>query len=54
MENGKAAEFGTPSDLINNNGVFTELVYATGEGATALIALAKEAAETRKSSLIFK
>jgi len=45
MDNGKAAEFGTPSELIDNNGIFTELVNATGEGATALIAMAKEAAE---------
>jgi ATP-binding cassette subfamily C (CFTR/MRP) protein 4 len=43
MENGKAAEFGTPCQLIENNGIFKELVNATGEGAAALIAMAKEA-----------
>jgi len=54
MENGKAAEFGTPSELIENNGIFTELVNATGEGATALIAMAKEATAQRKKSILLE
>ena len=54
MDNGKAAEFGTPSELIDNNGIFTELVNATGEGATALIAMAKEAAEQQKTKQFFE
>ena len=54
MENGKAAEFGTPSDLIENNGIFTELVNATGEGATVLIAMAKEATAQRKQSILLE
>jgi len=53
MENGRAAEFGTPLELIENNGIFTELVKATGEGAAALIAMADEASERRKSSILF-
>ena len=53
MSNGKAAEFGTPTELIDNNGIFAELVNATGEGAISLIAMAKDAVEQRKSSEIF-
>jgi ABC-type multidrug transport system fused ATPase/permease subunit len=52
MDNGRAAEFGMPSELIDNNGIFTELVNATGEGATTLISMAKEATEQRKRSSI--
>ena len=54
MDKGKAAEFGTPSELIDNNGMFTDLVNATGEGATTLIAMAKEATEQRKTSIILE
>lgn len=53
MDSGKAAEFGTPSDLIDNNGVFAELVNATGEGAAALIAMAKEATAQKERSSFF-
>jgi thiazole synthase ThiGH ThiG subunit len=31
--------------LIEKNGIFTDLVHATGEGAAVLIAMAKEASE---------
>jgi len=53
MDSGRAAEFGTPSELIANNGIFTELVNATGEGATTLIAMANKATEQRKQSILF-
>ena len=53
MDGGKAAEFGTPMELIENNGIFAELVNATGEGAMALIEMAKVAMEQRKRSSIF-
>jgi ABC-type multidrug transport system fused ATPase/permease subunit len=37
MDSGRAAEFGSPADLLERNGVFTELVNATGpESAKAL------------------
>lgn len=48
LSDGKAAEFGTPIELIENNGIFTDLVYATGEGAASLISMAVEAAEIRR------
>lgn len=48
LSNGKAAEFGTPIELIENNGIFTDLVNATGEGAASLISIAIEAAENRR------
>mmetsp|Transcript_41965 Transcript_41965/g.88099 ORF Transcript_41965/g.88099 Transcript_41965/m.88099 type:complete len:152 (-) Transcript_41965:631-1086(-) len=53
MENGRAAEFGTPSELIDENGIFKKLVDATGEGAMALIAIAEGATAQRKASEIF-
>ncbi|KAL7437637.1 hypothetical protein ACHAXH_004865 [Discostella pseudostelligera] len=45
MADGQAAEFGPPYALIEKNGIFTDLVHATGEGAAVLIAMAKEASE---------
>ena len=53
MQEGKAAEFGTPSDLIDDGGVFAGLVNATGEGAAALIAMAREKQEQKKRSSVF-
>ena len=53
MDNGRAAEFGTPNDLLENHGIFLELVNATGEGAAALKAMAKDAKEQRKASLVY-
>jgi ATP-binding cassette subfamily C (CFTR/MRP) protein 4 len=50
MADGRAAEFGSPYELIEKNGVFTDLVYATGEGAAVLISMAKEASDQKKSS----
>lgn len=54
MAEGKAAEFGSPHELIEDNGIFTDLVHATGEGAAVLIAMAKEASvkQKNKSKLI--
>ena len=48
LSNGRAAEFGTPIELIENNGIFTDLVHATGEGAASLISMAMKAAESRR------
>jgi ATP-binding cassette subfamily C (CFTR/MRP) protein 4 len=48
LSNGKAAEFGTPIDLIEENGLFNDLVNATGEGAASLISIAREAASKRR------
>jgi hypothetical protein len=48
LSNGRAAEFGTPIELIDNNGIFTDLVNATGEGSASLISMAMEAAENRR------
>jgi ABC-type multidrug transport system fused ATPase/permease subunit len=48
LSNGRAAEFGTPMDLFERNGIFTDLVNATGEGAASLISIAKEAAYKRR------
>jgi len=47
MADGRAAEFGSPYELIEKNGIFTDLVHATGEGAAVLIAMAKEASEQK-------
>lgn len=42
MNEGKAVEIGSPKELLDQNGVFAELVDATGpEGSKALRALAK-------------
>lgn len=51
LSNGKAAEFGTPIDLIEKNGLFNDLVNATGEGAASLISTAREAAYKRRSRI---
>ena len=48
LSNGRAAEFGTPIELLESNGIFTDLVNATGEGAPSLISMAMEAAENRR------
>lgn len=48
MENGKAAEFGSPSQLIDADGIFKDLINATGEGASALIRMASNADRERK------
>jgi ABC-type multidrug transport system fused ATPase/permease subunit len=40
LSNGRAVEFGTPIDLIEN---FAELINATGEGAALLIEMAQDA-----------
>lgn len=50
MDNGRAAEIGTPAELIDNNGIFTELVNATGEGAIALIAMARQRKQRSKEN----
>lgn len=43
MDEGRAIEFGAPADLLKRNGVFAELVDATGpESAKALRAMANE------------
>ena len=44
--------FGTPCQLIENNGIFKELVNATGESASALVAMAKEAQQQKRQGLI--
>lgn len=42
MEAGRAVEIGSPKELLDRNGVFAELVDATGpEGSSALRALAR-------------
>ena len=51
MSDGKAAEFGPPAELLELNGVFSELVNAAGEGAASLIAMAKKAAEKKAKSM---
>lgn len=48
MENGKAAEFGSPSQLIDADGIFKDLINATGEGASALIRMASKADKERE------
>jgi len=48
MDDGKMAEFGSPLMLIERNGLFRELVDATGEGAASLIQMAKIAHEDRE------
>lgn len=40
MSEGKAVEIGSPNSLLESSGVFEELVNATGDGATALKAIA--------------
>jgi len=43
MDSGKAVEVGSPQELLQRNGVFAELVDATGpEGSKALRALARK------------
>jgi ABC-type multidrug transport system fused ATPase/permease subunit len=58
MDDGRLAEFGSPLELIERNGLFRELVDATGEGATSLIQMAKTAQQDRederKNSLLFE
>lgn len=42
MDEGRAAEFGSPAELLQNEGIFAELVDATGpEGSKALRALVR-------------
>jgi len=42
MDSGKAVEIGSPQELLQRNGVFAELVDATGpEGSKALRAMAR-------------
>ena len=57
MADGKLAEFGSPVELIEENGLFRELVDATGEGASSLIQMARSAAEEkeheRRNSALF-
>lgn len=48
MADGKLAEFGSPLELIEENGIFRELVDATGEGASSLIQMARSAAEEKE------
>ena len=48
MDNGKAAEFGSPSQLIDADGIFKDLINATGEGASALIQMASNADRERE------
>eukprot|EP00986_Skeletonema_menzelii_P000250 scaffold67_cov155-Skeletonema_menzelii.AAC.24 len=48
MADGKLAEFGSPVELIEENGLFRELVDATGEGAASLIQMARSAAEEKE------
>ncbi len=58
MDDGRLAEFGSPLELIERNGLFRELVDATGEGATSLIQMAKTAQQDRederKNSTLFE
>ena len=52
MDNGKAVEQGTPSELLMKNGIFAELTEATGvESAKALRALAHSTAAKTKTSV---
>ena len=48
MKDGKAAEFGPPTHLLEQNGIFTELVNAAGEGAASLITMAYAAANEKQ------
>lgn len=48
MGDGKLAEFGSPLELIERNGLFRELVDATGEGAASLIEMARKADEEKE------
>ncbi len=48
MADGRAVEIGLPYELIEKQGIFTDLVHATGEGAAVLIAMAKEASDQKK------
>jgi ABC-type multidrug transport system fused ATPase/permease subunit len=48
MADGKLAEFGSPVELIEENGLLRELVDATGEGAASLIQMARSAAEEKE------
>lgn len=43
MADGQVAEFGSPHELLEMDGVFADLVNCTGEGAAALVAVAKKA-----------
>jgi len=48
MENGRAAEFGKPAELLSAGGVFAELVDATGpESSMALRTMAIGASRVR-------
>jgi ABC-type multidrug transport system fused ATPase/permease subunit len=49
MDEGKAAEFGSPKDLLDLGGLFSQLVDATGtESSIALRKIADEAARIEK------
>ena len=48
MKDGKAAEFGPTTELLEQNGIFTELVNAAGEGAASLITMAYAAAKEKE------
>jgi len=51
MGDGKLAEFGSPLELIERNGLFRELVDATGEGAESLIQMARHADEAKEEDM---
>ena len=48
MSEGRAAEFGSPTKLLEQNGLFADLVNAAGEGAASLITMAFKAAKEKE------
>lgn len=52
MSEGKAAEFGPPTELLEQNGLFADLVNAAGEGAASLITMAFKAAKEKELNQI--
>ncbi len=51
MDDGRVAEYDSPVELLAQNGIFTELVNATGEGAASLITIAKNAHEAKRARI---
>lgn len=51
MDDGRVAEYDSPVELLAKNGIFTELVNATGEGAASLISIAKNAHEAKQARI---
>lgn len=52
MDDGRLAEYDSPAKLLEMDGIFAELVNATGEGAASLIAMANKSYEEKQERIL--